>query len=360
MSVSMLSEQLIRASVFTEVFTTTANGKFESDVIANAPVEVDGVTVTYFKRVTKDHSHFSPALLKALWREVRNFDLIHIHAWWNLVSVLSCLVAVMRNVPVLLSARGTLSPYSFQNKNIGPKWALHNLLGKRLLNKCNLHVTSERELEAMLKIVHPKSITTLPNFVKLPDHKSYTKKKSSGSLRLLFFSRIEEKKGLDLLLTALMAVSVPYSLTVAGDGDENYVNSLKALAASNNIEDKVSWIGFLHENKFDLLHQHDLFILPSYDENFGNAVIESLSVGTAVLVSEHVGVAGYVKENNLGWICQTNEDSISKAINDIGENHRDDLIRIGNCAANVIFEDFNENNLVKRYINMYDKLVNNG
>lgn len=360
MSVSMLCEQLVKAGVYTEVFTTTANGKTELDVIPGQPGMVDGVTVIYFKRVTKDHSHFAPALLKTLWKEVRNFDAVHIHAWWNLVSIFSCLVAIMRNVPVLLSARGTLSPYSFQNKNIGPKWAIHNLLGKRLLNKCHFHVTSERECEAILKIVHPQSITTLPNFVKLPEHKLAGKIAPSDALKLLFFSRIEEKKGLDILLNALKAVSAPYSLTVAGDGDENYVKSLKTVAANNKIEDKVNWIGFHNENKFDLLRQHDLFVLPSYDENFGNAVIESLGVGTAVLVSEHVGLAGYVKKNNLGWICRTSEQSISNAINDIAENHKDDLNRIGKVAPDVIFDDFNDDNLVKKYIDMYNKVVNNG
>ena len=267
---------------------------------------------------------------------------------------------MVRNVPVLLSARGTLSPYSFQNKNIGPKWAIHNLLGKWLLNKCHIHVTSEREREAILKIIHPKSITVLPNFVKLSAHKLSVNNGPSTVLKLLFFSRIEEKKGLDILLNALKIVPVPCYLTIAGDGKEDYVLSLKALASANNINDKINWLGFRQENKFELLNEHDLFVLPSHDENFGNVVIESLSVGTAVLISEHVGLADYVKKNNLGWICKTDESSISSSISDIAKNHQSDLARIRKEAPNTIYKDFNEDNLVKRYINMYDKLVNNG
>jgi len=357
MSVSVLSEQLVKAGVAAEVFATTANGKNELTVIPGQTVNVDSVTVTYFKRITKDHSHFSPALLKRLWKEAPKFELIHIHAWWNLVSVFSCMIALMRNVPVLVSARGTLSPYSFYNKNIGPKWIIHHLLGKHLLNRCHFHVTSKRENEAIIKLIHPKSITILPNFVNLPVKKSLVENGPSPFLRLLFFSRIEEKKGLDILINALTTVSVPYYLTVAGDGDKDYITSLKTIAANNHVDGRINWIGFQNDNKFDLLYKHDLFVLPSYDENFGNTVIESLSVGTPVLISEQVGLADYVQKNDWGWICQTNPASVSSAINEIGKNHQAGLSRIRKNAPGIIYQDFNESNLVKKYITLYDQLI---
>jgi len=148
MSVSMLSEQLMKAGVYTEVYTTTANGKVELDVKPGKASQVEGVTVTYFKRLTKDHTHFSPALFKKLWMQVKQFDVVHIHAWWNLVSLFSSLIALSRGIPVVISPRGTLSPYSFQNKNIGTKWAIHNFLGQFLLKKSHIHATSDREKEA--------------------------------------------------------------------------------------------------------------------------------------------------------------------------------------------------------------------
>ena len=358
MSVSMLSEQLAKAGVITVVFATTANGKNELPVIPNQPVNVDGVTVTYFKRLTKDHSHFSPALLKKLWQDAPGFDLVHIHAWWNLVSVFACLVAIMRKVPVVLSARGTLSPYSFQNKNIGPKWLIHNLMGKNLMSNCHVHATSKREKDAILTLIKPRSISILPNFVKLPAQKKWTDNGSSPSLRLLFFSRIEEKKGLDILFEALKMLDVPYTLTIAGDGDPNYVSSLKMLAMNSNIDAKLNWIGFQTDNKFDLLHDHDLFILPSHDENFGNVVIECLSTGTPVLISEHVGLADYVQKNDLGWICKTTPESISGLITGISKNGKEKLAQIREVAPDIIYHDFNEGNLVKRYIGMYEQIIN--
>ncbi|HEY4197926.1 MAG TPA: glycosyltransferase [Mucilaginibacter sp.] len=359
MSVSRLCEEMTKAGHTVEVFTTTANGNDELPIMPNQQTMVDGVAVTYFKRLTKDHSHYSPALLRRLRKEVKNFDVVHIHAWWNLVSVLSCRVALMNGVPVVVSPRGTLSAYSFTNKNNLPKKIIHNFLGKGLLKRSNLHVTSEREKLSIEALIEPKTIINIPNFIALPNDVPSITQKQEGPLKLIFFSRIEQKKGLDILLNALTSVTVPYHLTIAGDGDAEYVDQLKAMASVNGITEHISWIGFQGKNKFELLQQHDLMILPSHDENFGNVVIESLSVGTAVLISKHVGLADYVAKNNLGWVCSLEEREISGYIDRI-QKESEQLSAIRDRAPAIIRDDFNEAILAEKYINMYHQIINHG
>jgi glycosyltransferase involved in cell wall biosynthesis len=353
MSVAMLCEELSKVYT-TNVFTTTANGIEELLVPIGTPVDVDGVTVVYFKRVTKDHTHFSPALLKALWRS-QGIDIIHIHAWWNLVSIFSCMIAVAKGIPVILSPRGTLSAYSFSNKNIGKKKLIHNLLGKSLLAKCHMLTTSQREAQSVKTLVNPLSVTVIPNFVKLDETKGTEKLIPYAVLKLLFFSRIEEKKGLDILLDAISLVTVPFHLTIAGDGDKNYIDHLKA-SVHTDLNDKITWAGFYNNSKFDLLRNHHLLVLPSHDENFGNVVIESLSVGTAVLVSENVGLATYVANNKLGWVCQTTANSVSAAINTIGNNKHAELDSIRVISPNIVRRDFTGNTLLQQYLAFYQNI----
>jgi glycosyltransferase involved in cell wall biosynthesis len=315
--------------------------------------------VLYFKRITKDHSHFSPALLWHVWKSAKTFDIIHIHAWWNTVSVLSALIALLRGVPVVISPRGTLSDYSFHNRNSFYKTVIHNLMGKPLLKRSFVHATSQHEQLALNKIIKPKHIFNIPNLITLPDHTPFRQNIFYEKLKLLFLSRIEEKKGLDILLQALPAVTVPYHLTIAGSGEAGYINSLKKIAVQNNQEQNVSWIGFQTKNKFDVLCEHDLLVLPSYDENFGNVVIESLSVGTAVLISEHVGLANYVKENDLGWVCQTNENSVASIINTM-PTQQAKIAHIKSQAPDIVFTDFNALKLIQQYTDMYHKITKNG
>ncbi|MCQ6957296.1 XrtY-associated glycosyltransferase XYAG1 [Mucilaginibacter aquariorum] len=357
MSVAMLCEALVNADIPTEMFATTANGAAELPVEANKPTNIDGVTVTYFKRITKDHTHFSPALVKALWTRAKEFDVIHIHAWWNLVSVLACMVALLKGIPVILSPRGTLSDYSFSNKNTGKKKLIHHVFGKKLLAKCHIHITAQRESVSVLNFIKPVSITTIPNFVKLEAGAGKEKPIAGDELKLLFFSRIEEKKGLDILLNALNAVTIHFRLTIAGDGDKAYIDHLKALINDPVIMNKITWAGFYNDNKFDLLRGHDLLVLPSHDENFGNVVIESLSVGTPVLISENVGLAAYVKRNKLGWICETNASSVSGAINNISNNHHNEMMNIRENAPDMIRKDFSGDQLVQQYIQFYQNII---
>lgn len=390
-----------------QVLTTTANGKVELDIDAGTTQIVEKVAVTYFKRWTKDHSHFSPPLLWSLCRRIqltqrkrdkergRNAKqgmssteleksystlrpssaitqiaekaiIIHIHAWWNLVSILSCLVAKWHGVSVILSPRGMVTSYSFANRNSLSKKLIHRLIGKKLLSYCHIHATSEQEKIDIQRIIQPKSITVIPNLVStgrypITDNLSQLPgikyKNDDSAFKLIFLSRVEEKKGLALLLESLALLNFSWNLTIAGAGEQSYVGSLKIKAESLKLSNRIDWIGQVNDQqKFQLMAEHDLLLLPSYNENFANVVIESLSVGTPVLISNQVGLSDYIKEKNLGWITGLSadqiKDNITAAFLDPGKRK---LIR--DTAAAIIINDFNDQPLVERYIDMYSKVL---
>ena len=363
MSVSKLCEALVEAGIGTEVLTTTANGKTELDVEPNLPTQVDGVNVTYFKRLTKDHTHFSPALLSGLRKKIRLYTqlhlVVHIHAWWNLVSIFSCALAKWYNVPVVLSPRGMLTNYTSGNRNAGFKSIIHNTIGKNLLRYCHVHVTSEKEKQDVLSIIQPKSITIIPNLVNFPILQRSSPQPTllpNYMFKLIFLSRIEEKKGLELLLDALAAVNFNWELTIAGSGENSYVESLKHKASSLNISNHIKWIGQVNnKEKFDLMAKHDLLVLTSYNENFANVVIESLSMGTPVLLSDQVGLFDYVQEKSLGWICKLTIADITAQLN-LSYEKEDVRLKIRETAPEIILEDFNSTTLINKYIKLYQNI----
>lgn len=359
-----------------KVLTTSANGSHELEVETDRPQIVDGIPVTYFKRWTKDHSHFSPGLLLALKKEIVQSSkddkiIIHIHGWWNLVSVLSCWIARYYRIPVVLSPRGMLTSYTQNNRNSFAKKLIHNLIGKQLLQYCQIHATSEQEKEDILKIVIPKGISVIPNLVsngagdsnnklRIPEIENpiITSPFEDKTLfKLIFLSRIEEKKGLDVLFESLKLLDFNWLLTIAGSGEGNYIDSLKAKAEKLKIDKQIIWVGQVtDQNKFNLMAEHDLLTLPSYNENFGNVIIESLSVGTAVLVSDHVGLSDYVDEQELGWVSRLDVESIRQALLTAFSDHKKrETIR--QTAPGIIIRDYSDQALINRYLNLYKSLV---
>lgn len=395
MSIAKLCEALVEGENEVEVFTTSANGKSELNVELGKKTNVDSVPVTYFKRLTKDHTHFSPALLWALYKEIkeqrarskvlnpqhithnsqhitRNTQLIiHIHSWWNLVAILSCLIAKIYNVPVVLSPRGMLTHYTQSNRNSFFKSILHILMGKSLLKYCHILASTAQEKQDILQIIKPKSISILPNLVSLPlsEQGLRNKEQEVGSIThnpqptthnyfsLLFLSRIEEKKGLEILFEALAQVDIDWQLTIAGEGEEKYVESLKLKAESLRVNNRIKWIGYIkNEDKFELLAQHDLLVLTSYNENFANVVIESLSMGTPVLLSKQVGLSNFVAKQDLGFItgltCEEVKTNLDEAYNQVQKRER-----IRSVAPEIIKNEFDDQLLAKKYIQLYQQIL---
>jgi len=356
MSVSSLSEQLVKAGHDVSVFTTTANGDGELSVEANSPGIIDGVNVIYFDRITKDHTHFSPKLLLAVSKQAKTFNVVHIHAWWNLVSVFSCIIALTKGVKVVVSPRGTLSKYSFTHKSGFLKSIFHQIIGKKLLSKCAIHATSVSELQELTDLIKPKQVFNIPNFIHLPLIEQQTKDNDGERIKLLFLSRIDEKKGLDILINALALVNIPWSLSIVGDGDVRYIESLKKIAIAKKIDQHISWLGFRQSDKFEIYQQHDLFVLPSHNENFGNVVLESLSVGTAVLLSKHVGLSDYVSKENLGWVFDLNEVSLKNTIQ-LAADQKTKRDTIQRNAPMLIRSHFSDAVLVERCEEMYQQII---
>lgn len=367
LSVSKLCEELHKTKLQVKVLTTTANGTTELPVNTGMPNKVAQVEVYYYKRVTKDHTHFSPSLIFNLAKMIRENKrnnpsqlVIHIHSWWNTIAILSCLTSLLYKVPVVLSPRGMLTPYTWSNRNSFYKNIIHKLLGKHLLKHCLIHATTEKEKKDITKITRSyKGILVIPNLVKYPTlgYPLPSQNKSSQTLKLLFLSRIEEKKGLEILMVALYELKTHWQLTIAGQGESSYVSKLKNLCKQLKIEKQITWLGEVNNTKkYEVYRNNDLLILPSHNENFGNVVIESLSVGTPVIISTEVGLAPYVLKNNLGWVTELNPQKmavvLTQAAGEYGKR-----ARIRKEGPKIIRKDYTEKALVTKYTAMYQQLL---
>jgi glycosyltransferase involved in cell wall biosynthesis len=139
----------------------------------------------------------------------------------------------------------------------------------------------------------------------------------SAPFKILFLSRINQKKGLEILFEALQHFNTNWTLTIAGTGPPQYKRALISRAKELLIEKRIIWTGYADPvMKADLLARHDLFVLYSQNENFANVVAESLMAGTAVAISNNIGLAPMVREHDLGWTCEANPTAINADLHD--------------------------------------------
>jgi glycosyltransferase involved in cell wall biosynthesis len=351
-SIAKLCEALAAAGEDVTVFTTTANGKIELNVIPGKEYHVEGVKVIYFKRQTKDHSHISIDLWRQLNRECRNYDAIHIHSWWNVLVMGAALICKRKKVKPVISPHGMLSNYIMQHSNTAAKKLMHTTAGKSLLQYGFLHTTSEAEFAECKKLIAGWQGGIIPNIISLPPLKIH--KKENPVFTIIFLSRIHPKKGIELLMEAISKLTTDVCLKIAGTGEEQYTESLKGIAESLHIQNKIQWLGWQNrDEKFEVLMQADLFALTSYNENFANVTVESLYAGTPVLLSQQVGLSDFVKANDLGWICTLKPKDIAKkieaAIYDIEKRKR-----INHWAPVIIQNHFSAEKLIPQYLQLYD------
>lgn len=354
-SVSKLCEGLVDAGHDVEVYTTTANGNSELEVEHNKKLIVDGVTVTYFKRITKDPTHVSLALWRHLYKNVTSFEVVHIQSWWNILVIGAAAICQLKGVKVVIAPRGMLSEYifSFGMKRI--KKLIHISIGKKLLSNSVLHATAESEYSECIKIIPGWRGFILPNIISLPEIESI--KKKNTIFKLIYMSRIHPKKGLEIVFEALSNVDFLFELQIAGSGETSYIEELKELAVNLGISEKIKWLGWLdrHE-KFKTLMSADLFLLLSKNENFANVVIESLHMGTPVLLSKDVGLSSFIEKEDLGWVTSLNVEEVANSINEIFRDTTKQC-RINAFGRIIVERNFSSKVVIAKYIEEYTKLL---
>jgi glycosyltransferase involved in cell wall biosynthesis len=136
-----------------------------------------------------------------------------------------------------------------------------------------------------------------------------------GKRVLLFLSRIQVKKGCDLLIEAFAKIAAQdptLHLLMAGPDQTGWMAELQALAQDRGIADRISWPGMLQGDiKWGAFYAAEAFVLSSHQENFGIAVSEALGCGLPVLISDKVNIWREIVEDGAGIV---NTDTVEATV----------------------------------------------
>lgn len=142
----------------------------------------------------------------------------------------------------------------------------------------------------------------------------------TGATRLLIVGRLNPRKGQDVALAAMARLAKDgheFVLDLVGDtypGWEWYEDSLKELAKTLGIADRVNFLGF-HEKVEGCYQKADIVLVPSRVEPFGNVAVEAMATGRPVIASRVGGLAEIVQHNKTGLLFAVgNSDELADAV----------------------------------------------
>ena len=323
--VRALASRLTRNGVETHVATTNDNGQGTLPATCGVPtVEDNGVTYWYFPRQIRFYT-FSWPMSSWLRQRTADFDIIHIHALFSFAALPAAYWAYRRGVPYVVRPLGTLSPWGMRHRRPWLKRLSFRLIESHILRHAALiHYTSEQERQEAEALGVKTPAVVMPNALPGSSPERFV-----GAFRrqhpevherplILYLSRLDPKKGIDLLLRAFATVRKERPdacLVIAGDGEPAFVSALKQEARMLGVEDDVLWAGFLAgDDKDAALADALMFVLPSYSENFGIAVGEAMAAGLPVVVSDQVGIHPDISSSEAGLVVRCDSGELAQAM----------------------------------------------
>lgn len=368
-----LAPALAKEGVKVTVITTDSNGdngQKPLDVTLNVPIQKDGYEIIYFRCAPFRRYKFSLDLCKWLNRYAQEFDLAHIHALFSPVSSAAAAICRQRQLPYILRPLGTLDPADLRKKKFLKQIYAAILERANIADAAALHFTSvqEAKISERFGVLTRDLVIPLGVFPPKKDEESLVRQQfgiAANVPLVLFMSRIDPKKGLDLLIPALeklLAEGLNFHFVLAGTNpqDPAYEKKIKSQIDNSTLRSHTSITGFVTgELKSNLLQAADLFVLPSYYENFGIAVAEAMVAGTPVVISDQVHICQQVHESQSGWVTTTDvlalTESLRTALQNPGECQRRGL-----NAKEYALHNYSWNAIARQTIQAYKEILVSG
>ncbi len=367
---------LNQQSITTEIVTTNDHGSdllnvpLEQRICHPLPSSNQTVPTCFFSRFSpriasiREFS-FSAQLTKWLWKNIAQYDLVHVHAIFSYPSTIAMAIARLQGIPYIIRPIGQLCEWSLQQGKQKKQLYL-NLIEKANLNHSQfLHLTSEQEHLELLKLNVKASSFILPLGFSFSNRIPDARQRIRLHLNLppdepiiLFLSRLHPKKGLDYLIPALGQLAHHrFTFVLAGSGEPSYEAYVKSLLISNGIYNRTRLTGFVEgEIKNLLLQGSDLFVLTSHSENFGIAVLEAMASGLPVLATPGVALAAEIERYQLGYISQLAISDITSTLETyLTDQKRGNLM--GQHAFQFVQEHYNWSKIATRLIQIYQTIV---
>lgn len=354
----------------TEIVTTNDNGSELLKVPLGKWINYKQVPVCFFPcfltpvRFLREFT-FSWQFTKWLWKNIKKYDLLHIHALFSYLSTISMVIARLKKVPYINQPHGLLCEWSLQQSSLKKKIYLSLIERSNLHHSHILQLTSSKEVQEVESLGLGVPSVVIPLGLQVPAAISNATQKLQemfnippGQPIILFLSRLHYKKGLDYLIPALSKIKEKkFTFILAGNGSPEYEVQISELLIDNQIEHCTHRPGFVIGDMKDILLQgSDIFVLTSHSENFGVVVLEAMAAGLATIVTPGVALASMIKENNIGYVPELDIEEISSMIEHCLADPQE-AKEMGDRARQFILDNYTWDKVASKMISVYENII---
>ena len=294
--------------------------------------EIENGVAVWYHPVQFKPLLYSKQLRKWINANIKKFDIVHIHGLYRFPVTYAAWVARKERVPYVVTPHGALDPFIYRQSK-------HSVLLKRLYEKMfdipnlngasaiNYATQEELERARFLGLDAPSAMVShgidWGLYEELPPKGSFRARLGieSDTPLVLFLGRINFKKGIDLLIPAFSKVAkfLPGTrLAIVGPDNDNLGLKVRHWCKDLGIDHMVVMVDHINPDQVRQAYvDANLFVLPSYSENFGMAVVESMACGCPVVISDQVNIHDEVKKYGVGIVVKLDSDEIAKAIHSI-------------------------------------------
>lgn len=311
-------------------------------------VDIDGANKiwTYSKNLLKN--------LNEIYLTEKDI-IIHIHGVWMYPQYASAKFAHNKNIPFIISCHGMYEPWLWTKGTLKKK-IYFKLFSKPVFSKANyIHAITHNEAIEVKRLIPKAKIVEIPNlidFETLPTTNYPTQDKY-----ILYLGRLDEKKGIDILLRAFKNIQPSnFKLKIAGEFND-YKKILDNIVSELKLESKVEFVGLVTgKAKIQLYKNAFVFAAPSYSEVIGMVNLEAAILKTPVITTYQTGIDKEWK-NNGGFLIKPLEQELTLALKKATNLTVEERNKRGEKLCAFVLENYSWKNRFNHWVKLYESML---
>ncbi|MDQ1148137.1 glycosyltransferase involved in cell wall biosynthesis [Sphingobacterium zeae] len=339
------------------------------DVIDLFTLKSDDPIITNFDS-QKSHIHFCKPRFLKMSKDLESglkrttTDLFHGHGIWDFPVSQMAKVARRLNVPYIISIRGMLEPWSLKQSYLKKRLAMLLYQHNDLKNATCLHATAKMEAKSIRLLGYKNPIAIIPNGIDLSQYpiKDWKEQKKEKR-KILFLSRIHPKKGIEYLIEAWKKldseIKSNWEIEIVGNGESEYIAFLNNLIKSNYLEKSIKILGpKFGPDKIETYHQSDLFVLPTFSENFGIVIAEALACGLPVITTNGTPWED-INEYCAGEWIEIGVNPLVASLKEMMQKNDLELSAMGSNGRKLIEDKYSIDSVANSFFELYSWILSN-